>query len=148
MHGEWVVNAMHGEDALQTLPKLPLSGKLLLDIGNFRSAVDGPLIKTLGESLQSALPDTRVVKALNSVSAQLMGESHLLGAVHTVFIAGNDADDRSAVAELLTTFGWQDIIDLGDLTACRPMEQLGAMWVRLYEKLGHVYFNLAVVRKP
>jgi len=139
---------MHGEDALQTLPGLPLAGKLLLDIGNFQAAADGPLTRTLGESLQSALPGTRVVKALNSVSAQLMGEPHLLETIHTVFIAGNGAEDRSAVAQLLESFGWLDVIDLGDLTACRSMEQLVPMWMRLYEKFGHVYFNLAVVRKP
>lgn len=147
-HGAWIVNAMHGEDALETLTKLPLSGKLLLDIGNFRSAIDGPIAQTLGESLQSALPDTHVVKGLNFVSAQLMGEPQRLGASHSVFIAGNDVDARAEVAVLLQSFGWNDIVDLGDLTACRAREQLAPMWIRLNENFGHVYFNLAVVREP
>ena len=147
-HGEWIVNALHGEDALEILGELPLEGKLLLDIGNFRSAVDGPLTQSLGEALQRDLPNTRVVKGLNFVSAQLMGNPQRLDGQHTVFIAGNAADDREEVATLLQSFGWRDVIDLGDLTACRAMEQLAPMWIRLNEKFGHVYFNLAVVRSP
>lgn len=146
-HGDWIVNALHGEDALAELPKLPLKGKLLWDIGNFRSAIDGPLKETLGEALQRALPDTLVVKGLNFVSAQLMGNPDGLEGNHSTFIAGNDPSARSQVADLLETFGWRDVVDLGDLTACRAMEQLAPMWIRLNEKFGHVYFNLAVVRR-
>lgn len=147
IYGEWVVNALHGEDALETLPRLPLEGKLLLDNGNFRSALDGPLTRTLGEELQTALPQTRVVKWLNFVSSQLMGQPEALHCTHTVFIAGNEASDRADVARVLHSFGWKDVVDLGDLTACRAMEQLVPMWVRLNDRLGHVYFNLAVVRR-
>jgi len=147
-HGEWVVNALHGEDALAVFPKLPMAGKLLVDIGNFQSAIDGPVTQTLGEALQRALPQTRVVKALNFVSAQLMGEPQRLEGTHTVFVASDDANARGEVIRLLEGFGWKDVLDLGDLTACRAMEQLAPMWIRLNQKLGHVYFNLAVVRAP
>ncbi|WP_173087981.1 NAD(P)-binding domain-containing protein [Devosia sp. 1635] len=147
-HGEWLVNALHGEDAMAILPPLPLAGKLLIDVGNFQSVITGPLTHTLGESLQNALPDTRVVKTLNFVSAQLMGAPERLSAPHTMFIAANDAGARAAVIELLQDFGWRDILDLGDLTACRAMESLASMWIRLYETLGHVYFNIAIVRDP
>lgn len=94
------------------------------------------------------MPNTRVVKGLNFVSAQLMGNPQHLDGHHTVFIAGNAADDRVEVATLLQSFGWRDIIDLGDLTACRAMEQLAPMWIRLNKKFGHIYFDLAVVRSP
>jgi 8-hydroxy-5-deazaflavin:NADPH oxidoreductase len=147
-HGDWVVNAMHGEDALETFGKLDLVGKLMIDIGNFQAAIDGPITETLGEQLQRALPETRVVKALNFVSAQLMGDPDRLGTPTTMFIAGNHAEDRAEVQNLLESFGWHDIIDLGDLTACRAMEQLAPMWMRLYKTFDHVYFNFAVVRKP
>ncbi|MDF2799886.1 MAG: oxidoreductase [Devosia sp.] len=147
-HGDWVVNALHGEDAMATLPTLPLAGKLLIDIGNFQSVMSEPLTHTLGESLQQALPDTRVVKTLNFVSAQLMGAPERLPSPHTMFIAANDAGARAEIHQLLQNFGWRDILDLGDLTACRSMEMLAPMWLRLYETLGHVYFNIAVVRDP
>ncbi|MGB3339228.1 MAG: hypothetical protein WBA73_18785 [Devosia sp.] len=138
---------MHGEDAVNTLSALPLAGKLLIDIGNFQSAIDGPINQTLGETLQDALPDTRVVKTLNFVSAQLMGHPEKLSGAHSVCVAANDAGARAEVAQLLKDFGWRDIIDLGDLTACRAMESLAPMWIRLNDTFGHVWFNLAVVRK-
>ena len=146
-HGDWLVNALHGEDAMATFTALPLAGKLLVDIGNWKTAVDSPIIETLGESLQRALPDTRVVKAMNFVSAQLMGHPEKLAGTHTNFVAANDPAARAEVAQLLESFGWRDIIDLGDLTACRAMESLAPMWIRLNERFGHVWFNLAVLRR-
>lgn len=146
-HGDWIVNAMHGEDAMKTFPKLELGGKLLIDQGNFQSSIDGPIVETLGESLQRALPGTRVVKAMNFVSAHLMTAPEKLPGRHSVFLAGNDQDARDAVAALLASYGWVDIVDLGDLTACRAMESLGPLWVRLYDRLGHVWFNLELVRR-
>jgi len=147
-HGDWLVNAMHGEDAMESFGKLDLKGKLLVDIGNWRGAIDSPIEETLGESLQRALPDTSVIKAMNFVSAQLMGHPEKLDGKHTSFVAGNDAADREQVTALLHDFGWQDIVDLGDLTACRAMESLAPMWIRLNAKFGHVWFNFALLRKP
>jgi predicted dinucleotide-binding enzyme len=87
------------------------------------------------------------VKTLNSVSAHLMVDpSHLKGP-HQVFIASNDAAAKQAVTGLLKDFGWAEIIDLGDLAACRAMEQLVPLWMQLYKRLGGTNFNLAVVRE-
>jgi 8-hydroxy-5-deazaflavin:NADPH oxidoreductase len=146
-HGEWVVNAMHGEDAMTVLPSLDLRGKLLIDQGNWRSAIDQPILKTLGESLQAALPQTRVVKAMNFVSAELMGHPQKLDGNHTVFVAGNDKKARSEVSDLLRSYGWRDILDLGDLTACRAMESMAPLWIRLNSQLDTVLFDIAVVRR-
>jgi predicted dinucleotide-binding enzyme len=89
----------------------------------------------------------RLVKTLNSVSAHLMVDPAHLGAPHTVFIASNDAAARREVTGLLQSFGWQDIVDLGDLSACRAMEQLIPLWMSLESRLGGPEFNLAVVRR-
>jgi 8-hydroxy-5-deazaflavin:NADPH oxidoreductase len=145
-HGEWLVNAMHGEHAMKTLPGLDLGGKLLIDQGNFQSAIDGPITQTLGESLQRALPRTRVVKAMNFVSAQVMGHPEKLDGSHTVFVAGNDEAASAEVANLLVSFGWRDILDLGNLTACRAMESLAPLWIRLNSRLDTVMFDIEVVR--
>jgi len=64
-HGEWVINAMHGEVAVKTLAECDIDGKILVDIGNFESSIDGPLEKSLGETLQAAHPKVRLVKTLN-----------------------------------------------------------------------------------
>ena len=145
-HGEWVVNALPGEASLVALRDLDIDGKILVDIGNYNSAVDQPIVEPLGQAIQREHPKVRLVKTLNSVSAHLMVDPGHLGAPHSVFIASDDADARRAVAGLLQSFGWQDIIDLGDIGATRAMEQLIPLWMRLEEHFDGQNFNLAVIR--
>ncbi|MET3899476.1 putative dinucleotide-binding enzyme [Devosia sp. UYZn731] len=147
-HGEWIVDAMPGEHAIESLRGCDIDGKILIDIGNYESAVDQPIITPLGEAIQAAFPKVRLVKTLNSVSAHLMVHPASLGAAHSVFIASNDEAAKADVTELLRAFGWQNILDLGDLTACRAMEQLVPMWMRLEKLYGGPDFNLAVARPP
>jgi 8-hydroxy-5-deazaflavin:NADPH oxidoreductase len=145
-HGEWIVNALPGEKAIGLLGGCILNGKIFIDIANYDLAVDQPIPTPVGEAIQSAFPSVRLVKALNSVSAHLMVDPAALKKPHSVFIASNDTAAKAEVGKLLESFGWEDIVDLGDLTACRAMEQLIPMWMRLEEKLGGPNFNLAVVR--
>ncbi len=145
-HGEWVVNALRGESAPGILKDCDIDGKILIDIANYDSAVDQPINEPLGQKLQKAFPKVRLVKTLNSVSAHLMVDPGQLPHRHSVFIASDDDDAKGAVKELLKSFGWEDIVDLGDLGACRAMEQLIPLWMRLEEKLGGPQFNLSVIR--
>lgn len=147
-HGEWVVNALPGEQSLLVLRDCDLDGKVLIDIANYDSAVDQPIIEPLGETIQREHPGAQVVKTLNSVSAHLMVDPGRLAGQHSVFIASNHAAAKRAVMNLLASFGWRDIVDLGDLGACRAMEQLIPLWMQLERQLGGPQFNLAVVREP
>jgi len=146
-HGEWVVNALPGEPAVDYLKECDIDGKILVDISNYNHAVDQPIVTPVGELIQQAFPNVRVVKALNSVSAHLMVDPGHLGQLHTVFVAGNDAAAKAEVTGLLRTFGWTDIIDLGDSTAFRAMEQLIPLWMALERVTGGPEFQLAVVRR-
>jgi hypothetical protein len=146
-HGEWVVNALPGEPAMDYLRECEIDGKILVDISNYNSAVDQPIVTPVGELIQSAFPDVRVVKALNSVSAHLMVDPGHLGNPHTVFVAGNDVGAKAEVSGLLRSFGWSDIIDLGDSSAFRAMEQLIPLWMALERVTGGPEFQLQVVRK-
>ena len=84
---------------------------------------------------------------MNFPGAQLMGAPDRLSEHHSVFMAGKDALSRGEVGRMLEDFGRRDVIDLGDLTACRAMESLSPMWRRLNQHLDHVWFNPAVVRE-
>lgn len=145
-HGDWVVNALPGEASLRVLGRCAVEDKILIDIGNYDSAVDKPIEVPLGEAIQTAHPGARVVKTLNSVSAHLMVDPGSLQQRHSVFVASNDEAAKRDVTMLLASFGWRDIIDLGDLSACRAMEQLIPLWMALEKKLDGPHFNLAVVR--
>jgi len=146
-HGDWVVNALPGEPAVDFLRGCEINGKILVDISNYNHAVDQPIVVPVGEAIQRAFPKVRVVKALNSVSAHLMVDPAHLSKPHSVFVAGNDAAAKAEVIDLLTTFGWADIIDLGDSSAFRAMEQLIPLWMALERVTGGPEFQLSVVRR-
>ena len=57
---------------------------------------------SLGEQIQRAFPDVRVVKSLNTMDANLMVDPTLLdGGDHTVFVSGNDAAAKAEISRLL-----------------------------------------------
>jgi len=63
-----------------------------------------------------------------------------------VFMCGNDSGAKSEVEKLLRSFGWEKIIDLGDISAARGTEQLLPAWVRLMGKLETPMFNFSIVQ--
>ncbi|GAA2705632.1 NADPH-dependent F420 reductase [Micromonospora olivasterospora] len=154
---ELVVNATSGAGSLTALAAAGeenLAGKVLLDIANPLDFGNGfpPTLSvlnddSLGERIQRAFPRTRVVKALNTLTADLMTHPRQLAdGDHSVFVCGDDPDAKKTVAELLADFGHTDVIDLSDITTARGTEMLLPLWLRLYGKLGTGIFNIKVVR--
>ena len=154
---ELVVNATNGAgsiNALEIAGEENLTGKVLLDIANpldFSQGMPPSLLvsntDSLGEQIQRRFPDTRVVKALNTMSAYLMVDpKQFAGGDHTVFLSGNDDDAKATVAELLRSFGWADVIDLGDITTARGAEMVLPIWVRLMGALDTPMFQFKIVR--
>ncbi len=100
---------------------------------------------SLGEQIQAAFPELRVVKALNTLAAALMvNPRQLADGDQSVFVCCNDADAKKAVTSLLESFGHTDVIDLGDITAARGAEMYLPIW--LMGSLGNPSFNVKVVR--
>ena len=157
-HGELVVNATAGAaslDALRLAGEANLHGKVLVDLANaldFSKGMPPSLLvantDSLGERLQRAFPDVRVVKSLNTMNALLMADPRQLAdGDHTVFVCGDDDEAKAQVTQLLTeAFGWRDVIDLGDLSAARATEMVLPVWLRLMGTLRTPAFNFKVVR--
>jgi 8-hydroxy-5-deazaflavin:NADPH oxidoreductase len=156
-HGEMVVNATAGAVSLEALEQAgeeTLNGKVLIDISNpldFSKGMPPTLsvsnTDSLGEQIQRRFPEARVVKTLHTMNAYLMIDpTQLAGADHTVFVCGDDAEAKSTVTELLRSFGWTDIIDLGDITTARGTEMLLPVWLRLFGALQKPIFNFKIVR--
>jgi predicted dinucleotide-binding enzyme len=76
----------------------------------------------------------------------MVNPSQLAGGDHTVFVSGNDAAAKATVSELLKSFGWRDIIDLGDISTARGTEMLLPIWLRLFGALQKPMFNFKIVR--
>ncbi len=156
-HGEMVVNATAGGvslEALELAGEGNLNGKVVMDVSNpldFSQGMPPTLAvsntDSLGEQIQRRFPGAKVVKTLNTMNAYLMVDpTQLAGADHTVFVSGDDAEAKQAVTELLESFGWTDIIDLGDITTARGTEMLLPVWLRLFGALRKPVFNFKIVR--
>jgi predicted dinucleotide-binding enzyme len=65
---------------------------------------------------------------------------------HTTFVCGNTADAKAQVTVLLKSFGWTDIIDLGNITAARGTEHYLPLWLRLFGAIQTPMFNIKVIR--
>ncbi len=154
--GEIIFNCTSGKvslEALQLAGRENLQGKILVDVANpldFSKGMPPTLTicntDSLGEVIQRQFPDVRVVKALNTMNCQLMVNPGFLKEPGTVFMCGNDSGAKSEVEKLLRSFGWEKIIDLGDISAARGTEQLLPAWVRLMGKLETPMFNFSIVQ--
>jgi 8-hydroxy-5-deazaflavin:NADPH oxidoreductase len=155
-YGEIVIEALKGEVAVEVLKSLEteLADKILIDIANpldFSKGMPPTLFvsntDSLGEQIQNALPKTKVVKTFNTMGAPLQVNPKMLNdADHHIFVCGNDADAKTKVNELLKSYGWKNIIDLGDITSARGTEMLMPMWLRLWGSLKNPMFNYKIIQ--
>lgn len=131
-----------------------LAGKVLMDVSHPLDFSNGfpPSLTVFGndslaEQVQRAFPSTKVVKTLNTVTARVMTHPlEVAGGDHHVFVSGNDADAKAQVSELLRTFGWIHIFDLGDLSTARGTEAYVILWVRLYGALNTGMLNIRIMQ--
>lgn len=157
-HAEIVILALGGMVTLTALDEAGperFASKVVMDISNpldfshgFPPTLSISNTDSLGEQVQNKLPNALVVKTLNTVNAQLMVDAkQLANGDHTMFVCGNHSGAKNTVSHFLREqYGWQDIIDLGDITMSRGTEQYLPLWVRLYGTLKTPMFSIKVVR--
>jgi 8-hydroxy-5-deazaflavin:NADPH oxidoreductase len=157
-HGEIIINATNGVRSIEALTQAGeanLNGKILIDAANPLDFSQGmpPALSiantdSLGEQIQRAFPQVKVVKALNTVTATLMvNPRQLADGDHHLFVSGNDADAKAHVINLLMSwFRWKEVIDLGDISTARGTEMYLPIWLRLWGALGTGLFNVKVVK--
>ena len=107
-----------------------LSGKIVLDPTNrLERRDDGYAYYVLdtsnAELIQAAAPGSSVVKAFNTLNYRTMIEP---GGPVTIPLAGDDADAKARIAELVTGMGLEPV-DVGPLSAAKVLEGMLAIWV-------------------
>jgi predicted dinucleotide-binding enzyme len=157
--GELVFNCTKGEHAVEVV-KLAgaanLKGKIVVDISNpldFSKGMPPTLSicndNSLAEEIQKAIPESHVVKTLNTLSAPIMVNPGIVnGGNHHIFVSGNDSQSKIKVREILQSFGWKNdhIIDLGDISTARGTEQLLPIWIRIMGTLNTPMFQFQIVK--
>jgi 8-hydroxy-5-deazaflavin:NADPH oxidoreductase len=156
-HGEILINATSGTisiDALKLADADKVGSKILIDAANELDHSQGmpPAVlasqeRCLAEKIQATFPNLKVVKTLNTIGAPVMVNPRAVGGGdHTVFVSGNDLDAKAQVTKLLKSFGWSDVLDLGDVASARGPEMYMAMWIRLWGATKTGMLNVKVVR--
>lgn len=156
--GEVVFNVTQGQHSIAALTAAgsgKLAGKVLVDVANpldfshgmppfLNADYSGPT--SLGEAIQTAFPEARVVKAFNTVAAAVMVDPGLIPGAHDLFLSGNDAEAKALVTGIARGFGWTGFADLGDIVGARAQEAVLPLWVRLWATGGNPLVNLKVAR--
>jgi len=153
--GEILFNCTAGRGSLSALDSIKnadLNDKILIDIANPLDFSRGmpPLLTvcnydSLGEQIQREHPTLRVVKALNTMNVDVMVHPKRVRGPHDALLCGNDSNAKSFVTKILIEwFGWENVIDLGDITNSRGMEMAVPLWISLQKKLGTNIFNFKI----
>jgi 8-hydroxy-5-deazaflavin:NADPH oxidoreductase len=154
--GDIVFNCTNGAASLEALGAAGaenLGGKILVDVANpldFSRGMPPSLLNgpndSLGERIQKAFPDARVVKTLNTVNANVMVAPESVNGPSDLFVCGNDAGAKTEVTRILKDWlGWPVVVDLGDITAARGTEAYLLLWLRLWGAFRTPHLNVHVV---
>ena len=99
-----------------------------------------------GEQVARWAPGARVVKAFNTVGANIMADSGLEGRQAVMFICGDD-QAKETVRQLSDDLGFETI-DAGPLESARLLEPLALLWISSAYKYGLGRgFALSIVRQ-
>jgi len=155
--GEVIFNCTLGSASVEVLREAGernLKNKILIDISNpldFSKGMPPTLTicntDSVGEQIQRAFPDVKVVKSLNTINCLVMVNPSLVPGDHDVFMSGNDSAAKAKVHEILTKwFGWKSVVDLGDISTARGTEMYLPLWVRLFSLYQKPNFNIKIVK--
>ncbi len=135
-----VVLAVPGGAAVEAARALgDLAGKILLDttnpVGPGLLPTPDPAGRSLAERVAEAASGARVVKGFHTLAAEHMGQGRLDGRPAALFLCGDDADAKAAVAGLAEGLGFE-AVDVGGLDRARLTEPLALVWITLAVRQG------------
>ena len=153
------LNGEYALDVVKGLSEDSVRNKIVVDCTNpldFTKGMPPRILEglgngtSLGEEIQKLLPNSYVVKTLNTVNYKLMVDARLINSAdHNLFVCGNSLDAKNKVMHLLVdNFHWKAdrVIDLGGIEMSRCVEAIVPFWVAVYQKLGTPLFNFKIVK--
>ena len=137
--GEMIVFCTKWETAhaaIELAGKENFSGKIVIETTNplhFTAEGQPPapslsFPESAGKKLQSWLPESKVVKCFNIVTAAHMGNGQLSEGKADMFICGNDEKAKAHVKQLVEKWNW-NVTDMGDVTQSYLLEGLAMFWI-------------------
>ncbi|HUX85016.1 MAG TPA: NAD(P)-binding domain-containing protein [Chitinophagaceae bacterium] len=134
-----------------------LEGKVVVDVTN---PLDGKGPDALGRLsfadvhgasggvlVQQWLPDSKVVKALNSIGSLHMDHPAFSEGKPTMFVAGNADQAKKSVTHILHELGWEDVVDVGGIEMSDSLEELCRLWCAYGFRTGTWTHAFSLLRK-
>ena len=111
------------------------AGKVVVDISNplnFETfdSLTVPADGSAAAEIAAALPQSQVLKAFNTNFATTLASGTVGDVATTVLVAGDDADAKTALTDVLTAAGLR-VTDAGSLRRARELESLGFLQLTL-----------------
>jgi predicted dinucleotide-binding enzyme len=155
--GDVLVLATHWEkgatqNAIELAGKDNFSGKIVIDVTNpldFSAGaptMDVAYPQSAGMLIQDWLPDAKVVKAFNIITAQYMTNPRLAEGKPDLFIAGNP-DAKAFVKETALKWGWESVHDIGGIDQSYLLEALAMLWIRFGFLNSHWTHGFKLLKK-
>lgn len=123
--------------AIDLAGKENLADKIIVDTTNpldlshgIPPGFSGTVGNSLGQQIQNHLPNSKVVKAFNTLSMHIVVNPKRQDGDPILMIAGNDQDAKAKAEEIAKIWGWKDSIDLGDIGEVFYMEAFALLWIR------------------
>ena len=118
-----VVIAVPWDSVPEAVEGIEWEGKAVIDATNDWAA-DDLNGRTSSELVADLVAGARVVKAANTLGAEVLGsDPQEAGGRRVIFISGDDSDAKAVVVTLFQDAGFA-VIDLGDLAAGGVMQQI------------------------
>src|SRR4030066_58402 len=137
--GETIILATYGDvttNAINLAGNENFNGKLVVDSTNpldFSKGVPPGFTATLGNSLgekiQKLIPQAKVVKAFNTIGAHIMVNAKREDGSPDILIAGNDEGAKKQFGDLIKSWGWNSIVDMGDISEAFWLEANAMLWI-------------------
>lgn len=111
-----------------------LKEKILVDSTNPLNDDWSPLLlgqeNSAAEEISRLLPETYVIKAFNTIFADVMDKKEVKGQTITAFVAGDHAESKQKVITLASAIGYAPI-DVGPLLAARYLESMAHLNIQI-----------------
>jgi predicted dinucleotide-binding enzyme len=137
--GELIILSTFGDvtkKAIDLAGKENFTNKVIIDTTNpldFSKGVPPGFTVTfgnsLGEQIQKHISEAKVVKAFNTIGAHIMVNPKREEGDPDFFIAGDDINAKEKVSEIAKSWGWEDVVDLGEISQSYWLEALAMIWI-------------------
>jgi 8-hydroxy-5-deazaflavin:NADPH oxidoreductase len=109
------------------------SGKVVVDVSNRPTPSATGAATSAAEELQTRLPNSKVVKAFNTLFASRQTDPKIGGLKADAFVAADDKAAKQTVLDAVESVGFRPV-DAGSLAAARTLEGMG--WLNISRNLA------------